>query len=171
MNALASLHSKVKPVFDLLYNVILFVCKVMLIVEVILATIMVVGRFVFNNQPPWCTELILTFMVYMSMMSAALALRRGAHIRMDVFDRYLPKRLLQILDLAADAAIFAFSIMMMNQGWLYASTTKASFTSLPSVSRFWLFFAVPLAGACIFIFEFEALIKHVSEFSKKEGTV
>lgn len=171
MNALASLHSKVKPVFDALYNVILFICKIMLIVEVVLAVIMVAGRFIFNNQPPWCSELILTFMVYMSMMSAALALRRNAHIRMDVFDRFLPKKLLRVLDLLADVAIFAFSIMMITQGWIYATSTRATFTSLPFISRFWLFFAVPLAGVCIFIFEFEALIKHISEFSKKEETV
>jgi TRAP-type C4-dicarboxylate transport system permease small subunit len=158
-----------KPVYDFVYKVVQVICKLMLIVEIILATIMVVGRFVFKNQPAWCTELILTFMVYMALLSATLALRRGAHIRMNAFDKYLPEGLLILLDLLADAAIFVFAVILIKDGWSYCSTAKGFFTSLPTVSKFWLYFAVPLSGVFTVVFQLEAVYNHIKKIFVKGG--
>ena len=166
-----ALYNKIKPFFDVAYNVVLFICKIMLILEVVFAVIMVGGRFIFNAQPAWCSEMILTFMVYMSLISAALALRRNAHIRMDVFDRYLPKKLLLILDLMADVAIFAFSIMMITQGTVYALSVKGYYSALAWLSRKALFAAVPVSGVCIFVFELENVVKHLAQLLEKEEAV
>lgn len=160
---------KIKPVYDFVYKLVLVICKVMLIVEIILATIMVIGRFVFKNQPAWCTELILTFMIYMALLSATLALRRGAHIRMNAFDKYLPPVVLHVLDILADAAIFVFAAILIKDGWLYCSTAKGFFTSLPTLSKFWLYFPVPLSGVFTVVFELEALYGHIKSFFVKEG--
>lgn len=160
---------KIKPIYDFVYKLVLVICKVMLIVEIILATIMVIGRFVFKNQPAWCTELILTFMIYMALLSATLALRRGAHIRMNAFDKYLPPVVLHVLDILADAAIFVFAAILIKDGWLYCSTAKGFFTSLPTLSKFWLYFPVPLSGVFTVVFELEALYGHIKSFFVKEG--
>ena len=42
-----------------------------------------------------------TCMSYMAVLSAALAIRRGAHIRMTAFDVYLPKIAVKVLDILA----------------------------------------------------------------------
>ena len=168
---MTALYNKIKPFFDVAYNVVVFICKIMLILEVVFAVIMVGGRFIFSAQPAWCSEMILTFMVYMSLISAALALRRNAHIRMDVFDRYLPKKLLLVLDLMADVAIFAFSIMMITQGTIYAMSVKGFYSALAWLSRKALFAAVPDSGVCIFVFEFENVVKHQAQLLEKEEAV
>lgn len=160
---------KLKPVYDLIYKVVMVACKLMLIGEIVLAAIMVVGRFVFKNQPAWCTELILTLMIYMALLSATLALRRNAHIRMNAFDKYLPETLLRVLDILADAAIFVFAAILIKDGWAYCSTAKGFFTSLPTVSKFWLYFPVPLSGVFTVVFQLEALYGHIKGFFVKEG--
>lgn len=160
---------KIRPAYDFVYKVVQVICKLLLIAEIILATIMVIGRFVFKNQPAWCTELILTFMIYMALLSATLALRRGAHIRMNAFDKYLPATLLRVLDILADFAIFVFAIILVKDGWLYCSTAKGFFTSLPTVSKFWMYFPVPLSGVFTIVFQFESLYNHIKGFFVKEG--
>ena len=42
-------------------------------------------------------------------LSAALAIRRGAHIRMTAFDVYLPKIAVKVLDILADLAAVSYT--------------------------------------------------------------
>jgi TRAP-type C4-dicarboxylate transport system permease small subunit len=105
-------------------------------------------------------------MSYMAVLSAALAIRRGAHIRMTAFDVYLPKKLLKVLDLVADAFIMALAFVMLIVGWQYATTlgAKASYISLPKLSKFWMYFPIPVAGLAMIIFEIEAIYNHIKGF-------
>ena len=84
---------KIKPAYDVTYKVVLFICKILLIVDILITTMSVIGRYVpFIPDPAWSEEVVLTCMSYMAVLSAALAIRRGAHIRMTAFDVYLPGR-------------------------------------------------------------------------------
>lgn len=103
---------KIKPVYDKTYQVILFICKILLIADILITTMAVLGRYVpFIPDPSWSEEVVLTLMSYMAVLSAALAIRRGAHIRMTAFDRYLPDGLLKVLDIIADLAVMALAIL------------------------------------------------------------
>ena len=83
---------KIKPAYDITYKVVLFICKLLLIADILITTMSVIGRYVsFIPDPAWSEEVVLTCMSYMAVLSAALAIRRGAHIRMTAFDVYLPK--------------------------------------------------------------------------------
>ena len=94
---------KIKPAYDVTYKVVLFICKILLIVDILITTMSVIGRYVpFIPDPAWSEEVVLTCMSYMAVLSAALAIRRGAHIRMTAFDVYLPKIAVKVLDILAE---------------------------------------------------------------------
>ena len=131
---------KIKPVYDKAYQICLVICKILLIADILITTMAVLGRYIpFIPDPSWSEEVVLTLMSYMAVLSAALAIRRGAHIRMTAFDRYLPQGLLKALDIIADAFVFAFAIVMVVVGLKYATTigAKGSYVSMPGVSRIW----------------------------------
>ena len=90
-------------------------------------------------------------MSYMAVLSAALAIRRGAHIRMTAFDVYLPKIAVKVLDILADLAVCILGLIMLVVGWNYATTLggRGFYVSMPWLSRFWMYFPVPLAGVAI----------------------
>ena len=120
---------------------VLFICKILLIVDILITTMSVIGRYVpFIPDPAWSEEVVLTCMSYMAVLSAALAIRRGAHIRMLVV------------------------------GWNYATTLggRGFYVSMPWLSRFWMYFPVPLAGVAMIIFEIEALYNHIKSIFVKE---
>ena len=97
---------KIKPAYDITYKVVLFICKLLLILDILITTMSVIGRYVpFIPDPAWSEEVVLTCMSYMAVLSAALAIRRGAHIRMTAFDVYLPKKVVKALDILADVAV------------------------------------------------------------------
>lgn len=165
---------KIKPAFDITYKIVLFVCKLLLIGDVLITSMSVAGRYIsFIPDPAWSEEVILTFMSYMAVLSAALAIRRGSHIRMTALDAYLPKRLIRLLDIVADVAVLVLGVIMLVVGWRYASGigAKGFYTSMPTLSRFWMYFPVPLAGAAMIIFELEALYNHVKNLYVKEGNL
>ena len=171
MNSFFNAVDKIKPVYDVAYKVVLFICKLLLVADILITSMSVLGRYVsFVPDPAWSEEIVLTLMSYMAVLSAALAIRRGAHIRMTAFDVYLPKKLLKILDLVADAFIMVLAFVMLIVGWKYATTlgAKASYISLPKLSKFWMYFPIPVAGFAMIIFELEAIYNHIKGFFIKE---
>lgn len=162
---------KIKPAYDMTYKVVMVICKLLLIADILIASIAVAGRYVpFIPDPSWSEEVVLTCMSYMAVLSAALAIRRGAHIRMTAFDRYLPKNLVRGLDILADFAVLALAIIMITVGWQYATGigSKGTYVSMPFLSRFWMYFPIPVAGVAMLVFEIEALYNHVKSFFVKE---
>ena len=119
------MSNTIKKFYDGLYAVVMFICKMLLIADVCITSYAVLGRYVgkyipFISDPAWSEEIVLTCMIYMAFLSASLAIRNQAHIRMTSLDMYLPKKLCQTLDLVADFLILAFALMMVFVGFGWA---------------------------------------------------
>ena len=105
---------RIKPAYDVTYKIVMFVCKLLLVADIAITSFAVVGRYVsFIPDPAWSEEVVLTLMSYMAVLSAALAIRRGAHIRMTALDRYLPKGLVKFLDILADICVLILALIMI----------------------------------------------------------
>ena len=167
---------KIKPAYDVTYKVVLVICKVFLIADILITSYAVAGRLLhqwipFLTDPSWTEEVVLTLMSYMAVLSAALSIRRGAHIRMTAFDRYLSPKLLKILDVIADVAVMVLGFIMLIEGWKYCTTLggRGTYISMPWLSRFWMYLPVPVAGVAMIVFELEAVYNHIKSFFVKEG--
>ena len=152
---------------------ILCICKALLVVDIGITAMAVAGRYVsFIPDPAWSEEIVLTCMAYMAVLSAALAIRHKTHIRMTAFDRYLPKKVLLTLDMLADIAVTCLGLIMIFVGWRYAERlgARGSYVSIPSLSRFWMYLPVPVAGVAMVVFEFEALYGNLKKLVLGEST-
>lgn len=163
---------KIKPAYDAVYKFVLLTCKILLLIDILITTMSILGRYVpFIPDPAWSEEVILTSMAYMAVLSAALAIRKNSHIRMTVFDKYIPEKALITLDIISDIAVLALAFVMITVGWKYAIQigSKGSYVSMPGVSRFWMYFPVPLAGVAMLIFELESIYNHIKRFYVREA--
>ena len=112
---------KIKPVYDVAEKVMMFICKILLIADIIVTCYMVIGRYVnFIAAPVWGEQVVLTLMVYMAVLSATLAIRNNAHIRMTCFDPFLPKKLVLVLDILSDILVMVLGYVMLTAGWTAA---------------------------------------------------
>ena len=162
---------KLKLFYDWMYKVTLFICKVLLVADILVVCFTVLGRYVsFIPDPTWTEEITLTLMSYMAVLSGALAIRRGAHIRMTSFDRYLPKKMINILDILADLAILALAYVMIVEGFKYADGIggKGFYPSLPWLSKKVMYMPIPVAGIAMVIFELESLVNNIRRLMGKK---
>lgn len=176
---------RIKPAYDVVYKVFMFICKLLLVADILITSYAVLGRYCQQlsieheflsflhviKDPSWTEQVVLTLMSYMAVLSAALAIRRGAHIRMTALDRYLPEKLINFLDVLADIAVLALGLIMVVVGWQYTTTlgSRGFYESIPWLSRFWMYFPIPLAGVAMIVFELEAIYNDVKKFFVKEG--
>ena len=162
---------KIKPLYDWTYKVMLLICKLLLIGDIIITAWAVAGRYIpFITDPKWSEEIVLTLMVYMAVLSATLAIRRKAHIRMTAFDKYLPKKVLLVSDLIADLAVLALGVVLVIYGIKFCNSplsVRGKYVAIPTLSKFWQYLPIPVAGVGMIIFELEQVFRHIEEFFEK----
>jgi hypothetical protein len=74
-------------------------------------------------------------------------------------------------DLFAALAVSALAVVMIVVGMKYALGigSKGTYISMPFLSKFWMYFPIPLAGCAMIVFELEAIYNHIRKFFVKEG--
>ena len=163
---------KIRPVYDWTYKILMFVCKLLLIADIVITAWAVAGRYIpFITDPHWSEEIVLTLMVYMAVLSATLAIRKGAHIRMTAFDTYLPKSVIKVSDVMADLAVMALGVVLVVYGIKFCKSPlsiRGKYASLPNLSKVWQYLPIPVAGVGMIIFELEQLFRHIEAFFVKE---
>ncbi len=163
---------KIRPLYDWTYKIIMFICKLLLVGDILITSWAVAGRYIpFITDPHWSEEVVLTFMVYMAVLSATLAIRKGAHIRMTAFDTYLPKKVLVVSDILADLAVMILGIILVVYGIRFCNSPlslRGKYASIPTLSKVWQYLPVPVAGIGMIIFELEQIFLHVEQLFVKE---
>ena len=179
MSKLFKALDKIRPAYEMTDKIVMFICKILLIADICISGYAVCGRLLhdyipFLKDPAWTEGVVLTLMSYMAVLSAALAIRHEKHIRMDAFDSFLPEKVKLVLDIAADVAVLILGLIMLISGWKYASTigARGTYVSMMWLSRFWMYFPIPLAGLAMVIFELERILEHLKKaFVKEEADV
>lgn len=122
-------------------------CKICLIGQVVVTTIVVIGRYVFNSTPGWGEQLSLIFMVYFCLVSACLPVREDAHLRMTLIEKIVPKKVVRAMDLFAYLCMFVFGVVMITSGIdLVKLGARSRLSGLPFMTRSWVYWSTPIAG-------------------------
>ncbi len=120
--------------------------------------IVVSNRYIFKTNLVWGEPIVLICMVYMSLVSAALAIRKDTHIRMSVIDYFAPKKIVCICRGAAHVCIFGFGIFMLTYGWMFSLQAKRNILTGTNLTSMWLYLACPMAGLALCLMEIERFI-------------
>ena len=78
--------------------------------------------------------------------------------------------MLHFLNLLSNVAVLALGVVMLVIGLQYATTigARGTYVSMPNVSRFWMYFPVPLAGLAMIVFELECIYEEIRDILLKE---
>lgn len=130
-----------------LERVVLTVCKLFLLVQVLVVSYVVFGRFVLNKTPGWGEELALLCMVWFSMLSIGLGIKSDSHIRMNLYENLIPKRFRALLEYVWFAFDIGLALVLIVAGWQMAALAGFSTLSGMGVSSMYLYASVPAGGA------------------------
>lgn len=149
---------KVTKFFDIVYRFFMTVCKIFFALMVLLTSYVVFNRFFIKAPLAWGEPIVLMCMVYMCMISAALAIRKDTHIRMTILDMILPEKALCVFRALAQIGIFIFSFFMIIEGWKFAMLAGRNVITGVGIKSMWLYLSVPFAGVGLCLMEIERAI-------------
>ncbi|GGK21094.1 TRAP transporter small permease [Salinarimonas ramus] len=112
-----------------------------------LLVISVFSRYVFHIAMVDAVELTRIAFVWGCFLGAAVALRRGAHVRVTFLADRLQERWRPLGILMANAAFLVFACLMVWHGFALADRMRV--TTLPTlgIAQTWLYAALPVSGA------------------------
>ncbi|MEM5786728.1 MAG: TRAP transporter small permease [Syntrophobacteraceae bacterium] len=119
-------------------------------------------RYVFGMSLIVTEELSRYLMVWVVFLAAALAIRDGAHIRINAFVGILPGRVRFAVELFAQFLVIVFSIVLTIQGIKILPDQLNQQTTTLGVSLFWFYLAIVLGAALIIVFSLSNILKALS---------
>ena len=129
--------------------------------QVIIICIVVFGRLVLNKTPGWGEPGALMFMVWFSLMSAALGVVENKHLQITFTDLFLPPVLIRIFDIFSLFIILIFSLFMIVYGFKMTELATLNIMAGLGIKGSWLFASIPAAGVALFLAAVERIIKEL----------
>ena len=116
----------------------------LVLAEIIVLFAGVVARYVFHQPLVWSDELASLMFLWLSMLGAVVALRRGEHMRMTAFINNVQPGLRAALEAFALAASLAFLLMVLGPAYEYAEEEAFITTPAMELSNAWRAAALPV---------------------------
>jgi TRAP-type transport system small permease protein len=139
-----------------------WISRVLLAAMTAMVLAQVCTRYVFGFSFKWSEELARYLMVWMVMLSASVALRDNAHIRVDFFTQLMPPRLVEVFTLMTRVAIVGYLGVLTWQGWQTARFMEMTRFASLDVSMYWAYLALPVGGGLMLVFESINILRDIA---------
>jgi TRAP-type C4-dicarboxylate transport system permease small subunit len=156
----------IKKILDHSLELLVIVVVAVLVVDVLWQ---VFTRFVLKDPSTWTEELAIFLLIWVSLLGAAVALNRGAHLGIDYFVGKLSPRKRLHTEIFVFLCISAFSLTVMVIGGidLVSSTFKVEQLSPAlGVKVGYVYLAVPISGFFLVLYSVIALIERLVQLFK-----
>ncbi|MCF8104281.1 MAG: TRAP transporter small permease [Desulfohalobiaceae bacterium] len=115
-------------------------------------------RYVLHNPPSWSMEISRFLFIWMVMLSAALVTREQSHIQITFIAEHLPGKLRLAWFTVLGVIMLLFCIVLIRQGWSILSFFMEEKSPALDIAMGWIYLAIPVGGALIFLYTLENTI-------------
>jgi len=131
--------------------------------------IQIVTRYVMNNPLSFSDEIARYAYVWMTFIGLALATKHDVHVRVDLTNHFLKRRVRKILSIFIHAGMVVLLGIMFVLGWEYSRFSSVNrWASLPMLSMFLVTVSFPI-GCFIALMRTIGLVRKEWASLKKEG--
>jgi TRAP-type C4-dicarboxylate transport system permease small subunit len=123
----------------------------------------VVSRYVFSYPFDWPEELARYLFIWVALLGAALALKRGAHFSIDALVKRLPARWRRVVPLLIQATLGVFTLVVSLKGFQLAMRVGEQLSSGMEISMTYPYLSVPVSFAVMFKY----IVAEISSLLKK----
>ncbi len=148
------------PILDRLIVLLEAYCILLMVGMAVIVLTGVFYRYVIERALPWYDEFAEFLLVWLTFYGSVLTTQRRAHIGFETLIEYLPAPARRGLEVAAEVIMLLVQGALFYYGWTLVQA--ASFdraVSLPSVRLNWIYSAIPISGALMFILTFSRLAR------------
>ena len=176
--------------FNILQNINTFILRIgrqlawiAILMMVIVIIIQVFFRYVLNNALPWPDEVARFFMLWMTGLIAPSAYRWGGFVSSEMFDRFLPKILSNILiflillvSLTVLLIGFEMGLKHINAGWIFSSSSiKIPFSLLggktEAMKLAWMYMSLPVGIFLLILVNVELVLRNILSIFNSENNL
>jgi tripartite ATP-independent transporter DctM subunit len=119
----------------------------LVVADVVILFAGVVSRYVFHQPILWSDELASILFLWMAMLGAAVALRRGEHMRMTAIVSMVSPKARAFLEVLAIAAALTFLVLIVYPAYQFAHEELVITTPALEITNAWRAAALPVGTA------------------------
>ncbi len=137
-------------------------CAIILLIMLILTFINVIARYIILASMPFVEELTCVGLMILSILGAATAAKRQAHLGLSVITDLLPQTAQRVIALICDLLSAAFCAAIVYFGYLMVQNQlNNNILSMGMSWPVWLYgICLPIGGAVLFIREVQLAVKN-----------
>ena len=137
-------------------------CAIILLIMLILTFINVIARYIILASMPFVEELTCVGLMILSILGAATAAKRQAHLGLSVITDLLPQMAQRVIALICDLLSAAFCAAIVYFGYLMVQNQlNNNILSMGMSWPVWLYgIWLPIGGAVLFIREVQLAVKN-----------
>lgn len=146
------MYDRAKRLVDGLSSAVLLACNVVLVIMTGVIVMLVTTRNFMGFSYPWSEELTRYLLVWLSMLGAAVLLRRDDHIALDLLPNALPPKGRAALTLVLRLPVLAFLVLLLQQSWITAIARAMTQAPALGISISWAYAAIPVMALLMIVF-------------------
>ncbi|MCV6905976.1 MAG: TRAP transporter large permease subunit [Achromobacter xylosoxidans] len=132
---------------------------ILVIAEIVILFSGIVARYVLHTPLVWSDELASILFLWLAMLGAVIAFRRGEHMRMGALVNRASPATRALLDMVAVAAALAFLLLLQAPGYEYASEERYVTTAALEIPNIWRAAALPVGTALMLLIALLRLVE------------
>lgn len=128
-------------------------CVFLMTAILIVLTIQVVGRYVFNYTPQWSEELARYLFIWLTFTGIGYAAQQNAHIRIEAFNNMWPKSIRKVIAIIGELIWVAFNIIIIyvSAKYTYGVFASKQVSVAVKINMGWAYLAIPFGYALMTI--------------------
>lgn len=140
---------KVMKVID---EVIEYFGIIAMVLQVIVVSYAVFGRYVLRNTPGWTQDTALAAMVWFGFLSISVGMRTDAHIQVTLIEKLIPNKYFhKALDWFNWLMSLCLAVFLVVEGINVTQLTSMNIIPGLGVPSSWMFAAVPVSGVAMLL--------------------
>jgi tripartite ATP-independent transporter DctM subunit len=137
-----------------------WVAAALVVAEIVILFAGIVARYALHTPLVWSDELASILFLWLAMLGAVVAFRRGEHMRMTAFVHRAKPATRALLEMVAIAAALAFLLLIAGPGYEYASEERYVTTPALEISNVWRAAALPTGTVLMIAIALLRLAQH-----------
>jgi TRAP-type transport system small permease protein len=143
----------------LLSRAIMVIASLLVAIMVVSAALGVIFRYGFGRALPWAEELGVYLFIWMIFLGSAVEVLRGEHPAITFVVDRMPAWAARLSKVVAGLAVATWGICLLYNGLDALSLeSEETWASVPQLSMWWPFLAIPVGGALIAFFAIARLV-------------
>lgn len=162
--------SHLRKIDNLIKKVEAVTACVMLVTIVLVGTLQIIFRFLLNSSLVWTEELMRYLFVWLSFITASIAVREHKHISVDFVTTFMPAKVNLVFYYLSRIAMLAYIYFMIPAGISLCVKTSAVKSTILPITWNWVYAALPVgmilmlvSMASVFLMDVRSLKGHIKD--------